>query len=198
MKPMLTAALLGAISVILLLPVANALTPRSDFSDNVSTYNLFGNIRVCGEHLCDPGQWSIWMNNLFSSQVKKSNEMTGIKSPPVTTVKTASYDTKSLAHTSSGDISGIITVSMNDGKFTSFVSVTNNGPLSVNHIAITQLNPGVKTLKAWITPQWDSSISLYNITFDTSKSSLTQEQTLNIVIVTDGKPAFSLDTLAAN
>ncbi len=193
---MLAATLLGVISVIVLLPVANALTPRSDFSDNVSTYNLFGNTRVCGEHLCDPGQWNIWLNNLLSSQFKKFNELSGIKSPP-NTIKSASYDS-SLAHTSSGEISGVTTFAMNDGKFTSFVSVTNNGPLGVNHIAISQLNPGVKTLKAWITPQWNSNISLYHITFDTSKSSFTQEQTLNLVIVTDGKPSFSLDTLAAN
>jgi hypothetical protein len=75
--------------------------------------------------------------------------------------------------------------------------VTNKGTIDVNHIVISQTNPDVKTLKAWITPQWDSSITLYQTSFDTSKSSLTQGQTLNIVIVTDGKPAFSLDMLAS-
>jgi hypothetical protein len=193
MKPVLTATLLGVVSIILLLPIANALTPRSDFSDNVSTYRLFGS-KVCGDHLCNPGEWNVWITNLISSQIKKVNTLIGIKSQD-NTVKNASYDTSSLY--TNGDITRISTFNMGGGQYTSFVSVTNNGPLGVNHIVISQTNPYVKTLKAWISPQWDSSISLYKTSFDTSKSSLTQDQTLNIVIVTDGKPAFSLDSLAA-
>lgn len=195
MKPIVAATLVGVASIVLLLPVANALTPRSDFSDNVSTYRLFGS-KVCGDHLCNPGEWNMWINNLISSQVKKFNTMIGIKNQP-STVKNAAYDANNVFDTSSGDITRISTFSMGDGKYTSFVSVTNNGPLGVNHIVISQTNPDVKTLKAWISPQWDSSISLYKTSFDTSKSSLTQDQTVNIVIVTDGKPAFGLDSLAA-
>lgn len=194
MKPILAATLLSVVSIVLLLPVASALTPRSDFGDNVSTYRLFGS-KVCGDHLCKPGEWNMWINNLITNQVKKFNTLIGIKNPP--SIKSASYDTKNLLGTSSGDITRINTFSMGAGQFTSFVSVTNHSPLGVNHIVISQTNPAVKTLKAWISPQWDSSIALYQISFDTSKSSLTQDQTLNIVIVTDGKPAFSLDALAA-
>lgn len=198
MKPMLVVTLLGVISIIILLPVASALTPRSDFGDNVSTYRLFGSTRVCGDHLCNPGEWNHWINNLFSSQVKKFNDMIGIKGSTPNIIKNASFDAKNLLHTSSGAITRVNTFGMDGGKFTSFVSVTNNGLLGVNHIAISQMNPDVKILKAWITPQWNSSIALYQTSFDTTKSSLTQGQTLNIVIVTDGKPAFGLDTLAAN
>lgn len=198
MKPVLTATLLGVVSIMILVPVANALTPRSDFSDNVSTYRLFDSTKVCGDHLCKPGEWNKWINNLFSSQIKKLSDLIGIKNPSSNIVKNASYDTKSGLHTSSGYIARINTFSMDGGKFTSFISVTNKGAIDVNHIAIAQTNPDVKTLKAWITPQWDSSIALYKISFDTSRSSLTQGQTLNIVIVTDGKPAFSLDMLASN
>lgn len=194
MKPIFAAALVGVASIVLLLPVANALTPRSDFSDNVSTYRLFGS-KVCGDHLCDPGEWNIWIHNLISSQIKKINTMIGIN--PTNKVKNAAYDTGNLLDTSSGDITRISTFNMGDGQYTSFVSVTNNGPIGVNHIVISQTNPDVKTLKAWISPQWDSTIALYKTSFDTSKSSLTHDQTLNIVIVTDGKPAFGLDSLAA-
>ena len=198
MKSILAAVLLGIISIIILVPVANALTPRSDFSDNVSTYRLFASTKVCGDHLCKPGEWNKWVNNLFSSQIKKFSDLIGIKNPSSSIIKKTSYDTKNLLSTSSGDITRINTFSMDGSKFTSFISVTNKGSLDVNHIVISQLNPDVKTLKAWITPQWDSNIALYQITFDTSKSSLTQGQTINITIVTDGKPAFSLDTLASN
>ena len=198
MKPVLIATLLGVVSIIILLPVANALTPRSDFSNNVSTYRLFDSTKICGDHLCNPGEWNKWINNLFSSQIKKFSDILGIKTSSSNAVKNASYDTKNALHTSSGDITRINTFGMDGGRFTSFISVTNNGPFDVNHIVISQTNPDVKVLKAWITPQWDSSIALYQTSFDTSKSSLTQGQTLNIVIVTDGKPAFSLETLASN
>jgi|GEM_PF-1193601 len=194
MKPVLIATLLGVASIMISLPVANALTPRSDFSDNVSTYRLFDSTKICGEHLCKPGEWNKWINNLFSSQIKKFSDLIGMKNPSSNTVKNTSYDTKNV-HISSGDIVRINTFGMDGGRFTSFISVTNKGPFDVNHIAISQINPDVKVLKAWITPQWDSSIALYQTSFDTSKTSLTQGQTLNIVIVTDGKPAFSLDTL---
>ncbi len=197
MKPVLIVTLLGVVSIMILLPVANALTPRSDFSDNVSTYRLFDSTKVCGDHLCKPGEWNKWINNLFSSQIKKFSDLIGIKNPSSNTVKNASFDTKNTLRTSSGDITRINTFSMDGGKFTSFISVTNKGTIDVNHIVISQTNPDVKTLKVWITPQWDSSITLYQTSFDTSKSSLTQGQTLNIVIVTDGKPAFSLDMLAS-
>lgn len=198
MKPVLIATLLGIVSIMILVPVANALTPRSDFSDNVSTYRLFDSTKVCGDHLCKPGEWNKWINNLFSSQIKKFSDLLGIKTPSSNAVKNASYDTKNALHTSSGDITRINTFGMDGGRFTSVISVTNKGPIDVNHIVISQTNPDVKTFKAWITPQWDSSISLYKTSFDTSKSSLTQGQTLNIIIVTDGKPAFSLETLASN
>ncbi len=198
MKPLLIATLLGVASIMILLPVANALTPRSDFSDNVSTYRLFSSTKVCGDHLCKPGEWNKWINNLFSSQIKKFSDLIGMKNPSSNGIKKASYDTKNVLHTSSGDITRINTFSMDGGRFTSFISVTNKGAIDVNHIAISQINPDVKVLKAWITPQWDSSIALYQTSFDTSKTSLTQGQTLNIVIVTDGKPAFSLDTLSSN
>ena len=196
MKLMLAAALVGVASIVLLVPVANALTPRSDFGDNVSTYRLFGSIKVCGDHLCKPGEWNTWINNLLTNQVKKFNTLIGIKNPTSASIKNAAYDTKDSSD-ANGDITRISTFMMGDGQFTSFVSVTNNSPLGVNHIVVSQTNPDVKTLKAWISPQWDSSTALYQTSFDTSKSSLTQGQTLNIVMVTDGKPAFSLDSFAA-
>ena len=198
MKPVLIATLLGVVSIMILLPVANALTPRADFSDNVSTYRLFDGTKICGDHLCKPGEWNKWINNLFSSQIKKFKDMLGIKTSLSNAVKNTSYDTKNAFHTSSGGIARINTFGMDGGRFTSFISVANKGPFDVNHIVISQTNPNVKVLKAWITPQWDSSIALYQTSFDTSKPSLTQGQTLNIVIVTDGKPAFSLETLASN
>lgn len=178
--------------------MANALTPRSDFSDNVSTQGLFGGTKVCGDHLCKYGEWNRWLNNLFSNQIKKFSDVVGIKNPTSNNIKGVFYDAKSIHDLSNGDITRINTINMGDGRFTSFVSVTNNDMNSVNHIVILQSNPDVKVLKAWISPQWDSSIILYKVQFDTSKSTLAQKQTLNIVLITYGKPAFSLDSLGVN
>lgn len=198
MKPVLITTLIGVASIMILLPVANALTPRSDFSDNVSTYRLFDSTKVCGDHLCKPGEWNKWINNLFSSQIKKFSDLIGMKNPSSNTVKNTSYGPKNTIRTSSGEISRISTFGMDDGRFTSIISVTNKGPFDVNHIVISQAPPDVKILKAWITPQWNSSMVLHQTSFDTSETSLNQGQTLNIIIVTDGKPAFSLETLTSN
>jgi hypothetical protein len=197
-KPVVAATLLVVISITIVLPVANALTPRSDFSDNVSTQGLFGGTKVCGDHLCKYGEWNRWLNNLFSNQIKKFSDLVGIKNPTSNNIKGVFYDAKSIHDLPNGGITRINTINMGDGRFTSFVSVTNNDMNSVNHIVILQSNPDVKVLKAWISPQWDSSIMLYKVQFDTSKSTLAQKQTLNIVLITDGKPAFSLDSLGVN
>ena len=160
MKPVLIVAVLCTMSIIIFVPVAYALTPRSDFSDNVSTYRFLGS-KVCGDHLCKPGEWNTWVTNMFFSQIKKLGNSLGIKNSSPAYIKSASYDTSSLLDGSAnGDITRVSTFAMNDGRYTSFVSVTNNG-LGANHIVISQLNPDVKTIKAWISPQWSSSTTLY-------------------------------------
>lgn len=198
MRPVLTAAVLCTIAIIVSLPVVYALTPRTDFSDNVGTYRFFSGTRVCGDHLCKPGEWNTWVSNMFFSQIKKFSDAFGIRSISSTGyVKNASYNPDNSAGTAvNGEITRISTFSMDGGRYTSFISVTNNDVTSANHIVILQQSPDVKTVKAWISPQWDSGISLYKSVFDTSKASLGPGDTLNIVIVTDGKPEFGLDSLA--
>src|SRR5437667_142170 len=71
-----------------------------------------------------------------------------------------------------------------------------NGNHNINHIVVSQLNPDVKILRAWLNPDWQASKTLYRVTLDSSLASLVSGQTVNMVIMTDGKPAFSLDTLA--
>lgn len=200
MKPMLISVVLCMALITILLPVVYALTPRSEFGDNVSTYRFFGGTRVCGDHLCKPGEWNTWVSNMFFSHIKKFSNSFGVKNPFSSEhIKSASYDTSSLLDkTTNGDITRVSIFAMNDGRYTSFVSITNSGLPDANHIVIAQLNPDVKILTAWISPQWNTSISLYQTVFDTSKTSLGQGETLNIVIVTDGKPVFSLGTLAVH
>lgn len=49
------------------LPMANALTARTDFSDRHTTATL-GNSKVCGDHVCGPGEKTAWANKMASLQ----------------------------------------------------------------------------------------------------------------------------------
>ncbi|MDE1725019.1 MAG: hypothetical protein KGH76_03865 [Thaumarchaeota archaeon] len=198
MKTMMVATIAGILSLAVLAPVAYALTPRSDFGDNISTYSFLGGTKVCGDHVCKPGEWNKWVSNMFFSQIQKfTNSFSNATQDKY--IKSASYDTNSLIDgTPYGKIVKVSTFAMNDGKYTTFVTITNIGFPNANHIALSQLNPDVKTIKAWISPQWDSDTTLYKTVFNTSKTALVQGDTLNIVFVTDGKPAFSLDALGSS
>jgi hypothetical protein len=50
-----------------ILPYANALTTRTDFSDRHTTAS-WGNSHVCGDHICKSGEQSEWMMKLSSAQ----------------------------------------------------------------------------------------------------------------------------------
>jgi hypothetical protein len=135
---------------------------------------------------------------MFFTQAKKLSGSIGI-SLHDRYIKSAFYDTNSLIDGAKyGKITRINTFAMNDGRYTSFVSITNTGLVNADYITVSQLNPDVKIIKAWISPQWESNTTLYKTVFETSNTSLGIGETLNIVFVTDGKPAFSLDALASH
>jgi hypothetical protein len=49
------------------LPMANALTVRFDFNDRHTTAS-WGNSRVCGDHVCGPGEKTAWLNKISQLQ----------------------------------------------------------------------------------------------------------------------------------
>ncbi len=51
-------------------PVATALTQRTNFDDNHYTFIYLGGPKVCGDHLCAPGEWDKWIENMYASQLK--------------------------------------------------------------------------------------------------------------------------------
>lgn len=67
-----TAVFLFATSVLLAsfavtsIPQASALT-KSNWFENISTAS-YGNSKVCGDHVCAPGEHSKWMNAVWQSQ----------------------------------------------------------------------------------------------------------------------------------
>ena len=196
MKITLIAVLLVIATIIVFLPAANALIPRMDFNDNHYTYRSLGGPKVCGDHLCKSGQWDKWISKLMHDQIKKSNTLEPTSKTSKSSIKNTSYHAESVPIAADSSISRINTFDMGDGEFTSVISISNDGNHNISHIVVSQLNPDVKILRAWLNPDWQASKTLYRVTLDSSLASLVSGQTVNMVIMTDGKPAFSLDTLA--
>ena len=179
-----------------LLPTANALTARENFDDNHYTYISLGGPKICGEHLCKPGEWNQWIHQLMSHQLKNvKNAIVHI--PYTNSIKKTTYgNTNTLIKTSDVHISQSIIEYVGNGQYTSFVSVSNDAILKINHIALLQQIQGVHIIKAWIGPNWKTSMTPSGVVFDSAGSSIDQGQIVNIVIITDGVPAFTIDSLA--
>jgi len=197
MRLFLIAMLLVVATMMILVPEANALVARDDFNDNHYTYRSLGGVKVCGGHICKPGEWNQWVEQLMSHQLKNVKKALGVNTSKTSTVKKATYNEKNLlVGTFDGHINEIVTYAAN-GKFTSVVPVSYDGSLAINHIVISQQKQDVKILKAWIGPNWQTTRASDSATFDSSGASLGPGQTVNIVIITTGIPTFALDILAA-
>ena len=191
MMPLLVVA-----TTVILLPTVNALTARENFDDNHYTYISLGGPKICGDHLCKPGEWNQWIHQLMSHQLKNVKNSI-VYTPYVNLIKKTAYgDVSTLTKTSDGHISQSITEYVGNGQFTSFVSVSNDVVLKINHIELSQQTPGVHIIKAWIGPNWKTSNTPSSVVFNSSGASLDQGQAVNIVIITDGVPAFTIDSLA--
>lgn len=188
--------LLVAVTIILL-PSANALIARDNFDDNHYTYISLGGPKICGEHLCKPGEWNQWIHQLMSHQLKNVKNAIVYTPPHTNSIKKTAYgDTPALTEALDGHISQSVTEYVGNGQYTSFVSVSNDAVLKINHIALSQQTQGVHIIKAWIGPNWQTNKTPSGVVFDSSGASLDQGQAVNIVIITDGIPAFTIDSLA--
>jgi hypothetical protein len=198
MKLFLAATLLGAVAMIILMPQANALIARMDFNDGHYTFRSLGGPKICGEHLCKPGEWNIWIKQLMSHQLKNVKSAMAVNTQQTSSIKKAAYNEENiLPATLDGHIRDIVTFDAGTGKFTSFLPVSYDGILAINHIAISQQTPDVNILKAWIGPNWKTTMTPSSVTFDSSGASLDSGQIANIVVITDGVPTFALDALAS-
>jgi len=50
------------------LPAASALIQRTDFSDSHTVGIYLGGVKVCGDHLCKPGEYSKMLKTMFDAQ----------------------------------------------------------------------------------------------------------------------------------
>src|SRR5713226_6782280 len=76
------------------LPVANALTSRSSFNDNHYTSLYPGGPRICGDHVCSPGEYDKMQQELAQAQMKGKPGTTP-STPPTTTPTTTTSSTSS-------------------------------------------------------------------------------------------------------
>lgn len=67
---LLTATIsLVVLTALLTVPAASALTQRNNFDDNIYTSFYYGGShRVCGDHLCSPGEYGQMMKHINDVQ----------------------------------------------------------------------------------------------------------------------------------
>ncbi len=109
-----TAVLMTSI-VAVSIPAASALTSRTSFNDNHYTALYPGGPRICGDHICAPGEFDKMQQELAKAQMKgkggtKPTPPTTTPTPPTTTPSTNTNATTPMPSTSvCPTVKGILT-----------------------------------------------------------------------------------------
>ncbi|MBI3640505.1 MAG: hypothetical protein HY223_09385 [Thaumarchaeota archaeon] len=83
-----TAVLMTSIAAVTI-PAASALTSRNSFNDNHYTALYPGGPRICGDHVCAPGEYDKMQQALAQAQMKGKTGSTAPSTPtPPTTTPT--------------------------------------------------------------------------------------------------------------
>jgi len=82
-----TAILMTSI-VAVSIPVASALTSRTNFNDNHYTSFYPGGPRICGDHICAPGEFDKMQQALTQAQMKGKGGNTTPSTPTTTVTNT--------------------------------------------------------------------------------------------------------------
>jgi hypothetical protein len=78
-----TAVLMTSIAAVTI-PAASALTSRSSFNDNHYTALYPGGPRICGDHMCAPGEYDKMQQALAQAQMKGKTGSTTPSTPTTT------------------------------------------------------------------------------------------------------------------
>jgi hypothetical protein len=65
---LLAIAISSILALSVTLPAAYALTQRDNFDDSHTTVRFLGGIKVCGDHICKPGQYDKQLKRLNDAQ----------------------------------------------------------------------------------------------------------------------------------
>jgi hypothetical protein len=87
-----TAVLMTSIAAVAI-PAASALTSRSNFNDNHYTALYPGGPRICGDHICAPGEYDKMQQELAQAQMKGKAGSTTPSTPTQPTMNGTSTTT---------------------------------------------------------------------------------------------------------
>lgn len=133
------------------------------------------NVHVCADHVCSTGEWEKMNRQISHLQSKKIGNLTSF---------------------ALGIMNAVGTLDMGNNMFTSFVQVSYIGNLTANYIKISQINNGTTIHNAWISSNWNANITQAGVAFHSTTSYLSNGKTVDIIIVTQGRPIFRLDNIS--
>ena len=110
-----TAVLMTSIAAVTI-PAASALTSRSNFNDNHYTALYPGGPRICGDHVCAPGEYDKMQQDLAQAQMKGK---TGTTAPTTTP---AMNGTSSTSTTSMTVCQSVKTILINAGTSSTVIA----------------------------------------------------------------------------
>ena len=101
-----------------------------------------------------------------------------------------------LTSSAAGIMNTVDTFNIGSNTFTSFVQVSYIGNLTANYIDISQLNNDTTIHNAWISSNWNADITQTGVAFHSTNSHISNGKTIDITMVTQGKPIFRLDDIS--
>ena len=90
-----TAVLMTSIAAVTI-PAASALTSRSSFNDNHYTALYPGGPRICGDHICAPGEYDKMQQALGQAQMKGKTGSTTPSTPVMNNTSTTTMPAMSV------------------------------------------------------------------------------------------------------
>lgn len=132
------------------------------------------NVHVCTDHVCSTEEWE-----------KMNQQITNLQSKKI----------ENLTSSAAGIMNTVGTFDMGSNVFTSFVQVSYIGNLTANYIKIYQLNNGTTIHNAWVSSNWNANITQTSVVFHSAKSYLSNGKTVDITLVTQGRPVFRLGNI---
>jgi hypothetical protein len=98
-----TAVLMTSIAAVTI-PAASALKSRSNFNDNHYTELYPGGPKICGDHLCAPGEYDKMQQALAQAQIKGKTGSTTHSTPTTSTNATTTMPAMSVCQTVKADL----------------------------------------------------------------------------------------------
>ncbi|MGI0046716.1 MAG: hypothetical protein ACREBB_05960 [Nitrosotalea sp.] len=165
-------------------PISNIILPEADARIVASligvdvghcTDSLPCNVHVCADHVCTVGEWERMNQQMSDLQSKKAGNLTS---------------------SADGTIDTVDTFNIGSNMFTSFVQISYIGNLTANYIKISQIDNATTIHSAWISSDWSAAVTPAGVVFHSASSYLSNGKTINVMVVTQGKPVFRLDSIS--